>query len=249
MILTIEGNIGAGKTTLLKSLQRKGYDVVFEPLERYCSFKSLVKPYAIHNPLACLYTNTKTDVAIAQLYFMKASYTSFEDAIQFFNSRVEPGTLCMERCFQSTIQFIELYNKQGYFTPFVYDYLSSVFEKSKYNMNMVGNIDAQIYLDVDPKLCYKRVRHRGRNGEIDGLTLETLEILDSVLEKEYLHKKQFPPESLINDKKLKVFRVKVTSEDSVNDVCDKILSLLKTEKLGFQEEKKSKQENKTQDDK
>lgn len=215
MIVSLEGNIGAGKTTLISMLKRKGFKVVSEPLDQYIKFQSKFKPFACHNPLENLYQNTKTDVATAQLHFMQVSFNHFGNAIKKYN-KINPNDLIfMERTFQSTLQFIELYKQKGVLSPFVYDFLHTFYIENAPQ----EHIDFHVYLNVDPLLCLERVLNRKRKGEVNALTLNDLKLFDSILKSDYEGKKLLTPNQ--------VFKVDVTSNDSVSDVYLKVLQLFK----------------------
>lgn len=212
MIVSLEGNIGAGKTTLISMLKRKGFNVVPEPLDQYTQFFSKVKPFVCHNPLVNLYQNTQSDVAIAQLHFMQVSFDYFGKAIQ--KNKKKNTLVFLERSFQSTSQFIELYNQKGVLTPFVYDYLCSFYLENAPK----EEIDLQIFLNVDPSICLERVLKRKREGEVNALSLNDLKMFDSVLNRDFEAKKLIAPN--------KVCKVDIKSHDSVSDVCSKVLQLL-----------------------
>lgn len=223
MIFSIEGNVGAGKTSVLSVLKNIGFDVVPEPLEEYTEFQRTSLPYwneIRHNPLVNLYENTKTDVAIAQLHFMKVSFKYFGDAINKHLANRSKKIVFFERCFQSTCQFIQLYKEQGMFTPFVHDYLCQYYDDNAPDLAVEVQ---QLYLFVDPKVCFERAIKRNREGEVKGLTLESLQMFDSILKKEYETKKLMAPDQ--------VFKIDVDSNDMVADVVCKILLILKSEGL------------------
>lgn len=229
MIISIEGNIGAGKTSVLEYLEslrkhnmdiRSLFSTCLEPLNDYTIFKLSGhlavrnSPVVIHNPLKNLYHHPTTDAAIAQLHFMKASFKYFKRECCYFRNETD-RTLVTERSYPTSKCFIDLYNRQGLFTPFVNDFLLNEFRP----MECVPHY--MIYLDVPPEVCLERIQKRQRAGE-ENMDLQTLTLFDQVMHD------NLP----IHNKSLKV---SVDRQDSVEEVALQVLKILKQIRRDYDE--------------
>lgn len=227
MIISLEGNIGAGKTTVLSELQHsRRHDglidyFTFEPTALYTRFKlkgnlAVFNKSKVHNPLVNLYEKTETDAAIAQLHLMKTSYNYFfphfdKNSVRGCLGGPFYGGTCVrlhERSYPTTRCFIELYNRKGYFSPFVHDFLLNEFVPDKCIP------DVMIYLDVDPAVCLDRIKERNRQGE-EGITLQTLKMFADIM----TDPKYLPTTNII--------KVSVDAGDKIPTVTAKVGKVIK----------------------
>lgn len=207
MIISIEGNIGSGKTTLVTNICTYTiYNTVFEPIDKYINFKN-------HNPLVNLYTSPHTDAGIVQSYLINESFKYFNLLFAEANLKKDQITFS-ERCFQSTRQFIDLYNNKKYFTPFVESFL-----KNQYNDLNLKSIepDIYIYLENDVKKCYSNIQKRQRIGE-SNIPFSHLEHLQKILNEDYFFGKEMEPK--------RFYKLKINPFDTETDVFKNFLQLL-----------------------
>lgn len=160
-IISIEGNIGSGKTTLAKALSKRlGYRLFLEPVDD--------NPY-----LGLFYEDPKKWAFTMQMHLLLSrakahklaqyeSLTSYNDVKGIIMDRSIWG----DRVFAKTnyilgnisyLEWMETY--ESYF-----QYFTSEFR-------VPATI---IFLDVEPKICQKRMQERHRNVE-DGVPLDYLE--------------------------------------------------------------------------
>ena len=213
--LTIEGNIGAGKTTFCAEVRKRlGSkkepehsfiysldDILNEPVTQYESYNF---EGTQHNPLNSLYTNTKTDVGFCQLHFLVAS-------ADYFNADHDSWQehFLTDRCYISTVLFILLYYKLGYFSQFVFHYLLDIFLKLLHKAFIP---DCFIYLDVPSKLCYERMKQRNRDSE-SSMNIFTIEVLNDILKEWFTHLKKY---------NYNVIHLTVNENETPGEIVDKM---------------------------
>lgn len=182
-IISIEGNIGAGKSTILDEIAKLGKEVslltVREPLDQYTKFKSLSGDE--FNPLYELYSSPKENAQAAQEHFTRVSFKYFDSQYGLAKKTDAVRFLFSERTSSSTKQFLMLYYKLNYLSPFQKETLLKRY--FRYRKQQVNYVDAYIYLRISPTICMERIQARAREGE-DKIDLHLLKKLDTIIRSE-----------------------------------------------------------------
>jgi len=137
IFISIDGNIGAGKTTVCKAIiddiKLKIFEkpniikVLLEPLERYETFERGPLKF---NPLKCMYEDPKHETCLAQLHFMRESQSRFSQSlVDDFpkTALLETPIVLTERCFLSTLAFLNTYKSMGLISSFSHSFLLEEF--------------------------------------------------------------------------------------------------------------------------
>ena len=158
MIISVEGNIGSGKSTLVKLLKEKlpcdKFYFLQEPVKEWEKIKDennitiLEKFYNDQNKYAFSF---QMMAYISRLAMLKKAIKEFPDHI-----------IITERCL-NTDRFV--------FAKMLHD--DKKIEKINYNIylkwfdNFINEckIDYHIYVKVNPKICFERIKIRNREGE------------------------------------------------------------------------------------
>ena len=158
MIISVEGNIGSGKSTLVRLLKDKLSSDKFyflqEPVEEWNQIKDdnnitiLEKFYKDQNKYAFSF---QMMAYISRLAMLKKAIKDYPNHI-----------IITERCL-NTDRFV--------FAKMLYD--DKKIEKINYNIylkwfdNFINEckIDYHIYVNVNPNICFERIKVRNREGE------------------------------------------------------------------------------------
>lgn len=150
MIYSIEGDIGAGKSTLLEELQRRGYNVSFEPYQK--------------NPLLPrFYANPERFAGMTQAVFFPLrvdqilSLKSGED--WFIERSPYSDRWTFGEMLASAMELEEWAGYELFFNLFA----------AKFNIQP----DVAIFIDEDPVVCLQRIKERKRPMEA-AITLDYL---------------------------------------------------------------------------
>ncbi|XP_067936494.1 thymidine kinase 2, mitochondrial-like isoform X2 [Watersipora subatra] len=151
-VVCVEGNIGCGKSTMMEYFKNcsDSVEVVPEPLEKWTNLNG-------HNALAKLYEDSERWGFAFNLY---AALTR----LQMHSTVTTKRVVLLERSLYSLRYcFVEADYQCGKINSLDYSIINEWFEYSL-SQNLV-NIDLFVYLRVDPKLCYERLKLRNRKEE------------------------------------------------------------------------------------
>lgn len=173
-VIAIEGNIGAGKSTLLDFLNSKEiFNIVPEDVE---SWKS-------EGWLELFYSNISRFAGTFQL---RTQLSHMENKTKFCKDKIN----IVERSpLSNKYIFGKMLMEDGFLHPKEYDIIDQV------NRVMGWNPHQIVMLLCDPKVCYERIKKRGREGE----NIPSLKYLDSLHEKHLDMYKQFESKTFMID--------------------------------------------------
>ena len=162
-IVSIEGNIGSGKSTLLEKI-RKEYStnpqVIFlkEPVEEWEKIKDksgntmLKKFYIDQNKYSFAF---QMMAYISRLKILRDTIKSIKDNNEFY-------IIITERClYTDKYVFAQMLYDSGNMESIQYQIYNKWFE----SFLDIAPVSKMIYLKTDPKVSYKRISIRNRNGE------------------------------------------------------------------------------------
>ena len=182
MIISVEGSIGAGKTTLLERLAHESFPkqhvIFFEPVDEWIKFT----PNGSTLSLFELYYADKAKYGfLFQIYILQSRFYSMLKVI-----KENPNKLILcERChITDCMIFAKMLHQDKIMTDIEYEIYNKWF-------NLVTTIidkqvDAFIYMSVEPAICMKRIAKRARKGE-EGIKQAYIERLHT-LHEEWLTK-------------------------------------------------------------
>lgn len=173
LTISIEGNIGSGKTTLVNKIEEiiqnnhfdKKIRVLREPVDIWTNVK-----------------NSETGETILQAFYRDSKAFAFPFQTLVFNTRLTEYKRILKENDDCDILFCERSLESD----------SNIFAKMLYDDNLIDNMSYQIYrhlyetskgefpvdkvlfMNVEPNMCQKRIKQRGRVGEED-IPLEYLE--------------------------------------------------------------------------
>jgi len=170
ILISIEGNIGAGKSTLLAKLEER------------LAQNSTKKWVFLKEPVHIWETIKDKDgqTMLAKFYSDPQKY-SFAFQIMAYTTRLNElrrvirenpdchGIVCERSLEADKHIFAKMLHDDGIMEDVMYDIYNRYF--SEYSEDY--KLDAIIYLDADPKVCFERINKRSRNGE-GGISLEYL---------------------------------------------------------------------------
>jgi len=176
--VVIEGNVGSGKSTFLKLIQNYfNAQIVFEPHQKWQHEDSE------QNLLGKFYTDTQRWAYTFQTYAFVTRIVTQEEhakrnpyAVQFLERSVFSDRYC----------FAKNAHEQGHMNMLEWKLYTEWF--SWLVEGYVPKPTAFIYLQVDPKVCFKRLQKRDRAEEAN-VSLEYLEQLH-VKHEQWLLKKE-----------------------------------------------------------
>ena len=162
IIISIDGNIGSGKSTLIDILKchYKGDVVVLEePIDKW---KDISEDKTNENIITKFYKN-KTKYAFS---FQMLALISRINLIRNIIKHNPNLIIITERSIMSDKSvFCDMMYDEGYITEIEYKIYLSLFNEFIEEMPISG----VIYLNTDPKICYRRILTRDRKGEDVGL--------------------------------------------------------------------------------
>lgn len=146
-VVCLEGNIGCGKSTVLAELRRRGYTCFFEPLD---DWKYVFGPFAVAPASNCF----ALQVQIA------ASFSQQQASIANLRADAVKGKVVfVERSFASHATFVSTAVTNGWLNPVEHQCLLNLVAAIRWDPGM------HIFLDVDARLCLKRIQQRSRSEE------------------------------------------------------------------------------------
>ena len=161
-IISIDGNIGSGKSTLIDILKchyKSDVLVLEEPTEMW---KEITENKSGDNILSKFYKN-KTAYAFS---FQILSLISRIKIIRKIIKENPNIMIISERSIMSDKNvFCDMMYDQGYINDIEYKIYLTIFNEFIEEFPIAG----VIYLDTDPKICYRRILSRNRKGEDVGL--------------------------------------------------------------------------------
>ena len=153
--VAIEGLIGAGKSTVSKYIADK------------CNWMLLEEPVEANPVLPLFYKDPKRYAFSMQIFMLHWRYRQQQVA---GHSHIP---CVLDRSLPGDRVFAKLLTKYGSMNSVEWD----VYEQCYNSMSMVRPPFMIVYLEVDPKTAYERIRKRNRSIE-SGITLEYLQDLD-----------------------------------------------------------------------
>jgi len=195
-VMCIEGNIGSGKSTLLRELEKKGFCVLQEPVNKtWCKF------------LPLMYSDPKRWGMTFQLEVLNWFHTLGEKILPEL-SKSHPRIIVERSPMSSFFIFCSNLYSEANMTDWEYDKIKWVFELCRWKPRKT------LYLQVSPEVCCERIRQRNRSGEED---------IDSKL-MENLHKRHERCFSQNEDEDVEVFVL--DAEQNIEKVTEEALRAL-----------------------
>jgi len=165
-IYTVEGNIGSGKSTLLSKLKNddKNIIIIQEPVDDWMKLKNKNN----ESLFKCFYENPEKYSFLFQIHIMN---TRFEKILNYNKDQ----TIICERSIMTDINiFVEALKELQQMNEFEYIVIKNLYETLLKLSQFKA--DGIIYLQVDPLICFDRIKSRNREAE-DSISLEYLQIL------------------------------------------------------------------------
>lgn len=193
LIYTIDGNIGSGKSTILNYLHKyKNLQIDLEPLEKWKTF-------------------------LDNIYLNKTGFFNFQIKVWLDRAWIQ------EKDSNSTI----LMERSPFFirnTFTINDYNNNNINKEEYNVinelynktDIIWKSNNYIYLRSSPINCLERIKKRGRENEINSITLKYLTDIHILHEESY--KKAM-------EKKYNILIIDVDNKD-IKEIIDEILQFI-----------------------
>lgn len=160
IIISLEGNIGAGKTTLLSELEKKyvgSKEIRFlrEPVDEW----SLIKDKEGTTILSKFYADPKT---YAFAFQIMAYSTRLRSLRQLVADNPECRMIICERSLDADKHiFAKMLHDDGTIESVMYQIYDKYFDlyEAEFQLNAV------VYVNTDPEICFQRVSKRAREGE------------------------------------------------------------------------------------
>lgn len=135
MIVAIEGNIGSGKSTALDALEKRGYNVIKEPVDSWAFLERR-------------YSDPK-----------RWAFTFQVEAILSFHNLPSRELVFVERSAASAILFSQAAFEEGFLSSEELALLRSI------EIMVEPKPALTIFIDTPPDLCHQRIKERGRSCE------------------------------------------------------------------------------------
>lgn len=158
-LVVLEGNIGAGKSTVLVELEKMGYRVEQEAVVDSDSMFS-----------RALRSNSTFHLQVA---------ASIDTYVRLERTISTPGDVrCfMERGRHGLETFLQVAKENNMVSPLEYDLCCALKTTTEKATQHHSNSEMVIFLEVEPSLCFQRVKSRNRIGE-ENITLDYLRRID-----------------------------------------------------------------------
>jgi len=177
IIISLEGNIGAGKSTLLSALEKKysgSKEIRFlkEPVDEWASIKDAEGATI----LSKFYAEPKT---YAFSFQIMAYATRLRALQQLVEANPDCKIIICERSLDADKHiFAKMLHDDGTIESVMYQIYDKYFElyESAFQLNAV------VYVNTDPEICFQRVSKRAREGE-NAIPLDYLKNCHSYHEK------------------------------------------------------------------
>jgi len=167
-IISVNGNIACGKSTLLRALEKRGYVVVMEGLDRY----------QWGNVLSMYYKNPRRYGYLFQTLVaaeMKETYAALRAGkYEKFTEKDDPKVIFTERSHVDCLAFAKLVWRQNNMSNVEYQTFKRI-----YNI-MLEQPDLIISLELAPEICFERCKARARKCENE-LQLSYLQEVDKTM--------------------------------------------------------------------
>lgn len=149
----LEGNIGAGKSTLLELLQKKyNINISFEPVQDWTG-------YTDNNNMSIFglfYTNPEKYAFAFQMYILSTR-------LKQSNNITSPDTLCERSILTDKYIFMNTLRESKLVSSIEEKVFNEWFEMV--SSQVIPRIKGVVYLNVDPSICYQRIKIRNRRFE------------------------------------------------------------------------------------
>ena len=173
MLVFLEGGVAVGKSTLLSKLEKRGYKVIYEPVDAWMNMR--VKPDS-ESLFELYYKDKKRYGFMFQMVALQSRIAHINEIVQEAQAKAGDTLLICERSFFTDHQVFAkmlleqtiITDEEYYVYKMWYDYLLTLINPT---------VSGIIYLKASPEVCASRIVKRGRQGE-EGIDLEYLRQLD-----------------------------------------------------------------------
>lgn len=193
LIYTIDGNIGSGKSTILNYLHKyKNLQVDLEPLEKWKNF-------------------------LDNIYLSKTGFFNFQIKVwldrAWIQEKENNSTVLMERSpfFIRNTFTINDYNNNN-INEEEYKVINELYNKT----DTIWKSNNYIYLRSSPNKCLERIKKRGRDNEINTISLDYLTDIHLLHEEAY---------NKALEKKYNILIIDVDNKDT-KEIIDEIISFI-----------------------
>ena len=146
-VVCLEGNIGCGKSTVLGELRRRGYTCFSEPLS---DWKYVFGPFAVAPASNCFALQVQIAASFAQ---QRVSISDLRA------NSVKGNVVFVERSFASHATFVSTAVANGWLNSVEHQCLLNLVSAIRWDPEL------HIFIDVDSKLCLRRIKQRSRSEE------------------------------------------------------------------------------------
>jgi len=175
IIVSIEGNIGSGKTTIIENLQ-KYYNLQLGDNDKN-SVIFLREPVDIWKTISDQQGDTilekfyKNPTKYAFAFQVMAYSTRTAKLAQTIKNNPNCEVIICERSLEADKNvFAKMLKDSSNIEDVEYQIYEHFYKTRKQDMDL----DAVIYIDASPNVCFERVKKRSRNGE-DGISIDYLQ--------------------------------------------------------------------------
>lgn len=193
LIYTIDGNIGSGKSTILNYLHKyKNLQIDLEPLEKWKSF-------------------------LDNIYLYKTGFFNFQIKVwldrAWIQEKESNSIILMERSpfFIRNTFTINDYNNNN-INEEEYKVINELYNKT----DTIWKSNNYIYLRSSPTKCLERIKKRGRENEINTITIDYLTDIHLLHEEAY---------NKALEKKYNILIIDVDNKDT-KEIIDEIISFI-----------------------
>ena len=157
--VVVDGNIGSGKTTVLSALESRGFAVVTEPVDEWCS-EFVHRGSRESSPISKFYEDPHRYAMSFQLHVLTTCVNKITEA---FSRASTDSVVIIERDPFDIQLFIEDNFRQGRFSTFEHRVFSDLIDTVR--RLVVADHVGSVYLRLSPERCMDRIRKRSRNAE------------------------------------------------------------------------------------
>lgn len=157
--VVVDGNIGSGKTTMLSALESRGFTVVTEPVEEWCS-EFVHRGSHESSPISKFYEDPIRYAMPFQLHVLTTSVNKLTEA---FSRASTNNVVIIERDPFDIQLFVEDNFRQGRFSTLEHRVFSDLIATVR--RLVAADHVGSAYLRLPPELCMDRIQKRNRVEE------------------------------------------------------------------------------------